>query len=122
MNDTKRRRPGMTREELVKHKIPIHTLSAPVRGWVVDARGNVGEDVTIPAGARMVSITREACRMLLATYGDDRGVADVIFPDGRHESVFFRLTDASRSLPEDVPDVEWRSESQTYELVEAHRE
>ncbi|UAW08088.1 hypothetical protein Mx4_p89 [Myxococcus phage Mx4] len=73
--------------------------------------------LTIPSGAQMALVTRESCRVLLARYGDDRSVADVIFPDGRHESVFYRLSDAAKALPESVQPVAWCAETQTYELA-----
>lgn len=112
------REPGLTRDELAKHKVPIYTLTAPVRGWHVDRRGNAADAFTIPAGAKMVNVTRETCHGLLSTYAEDRSVADVLFPDGRHSAVFFSLKDAAKALPEHVPEVTWCAESQTYELVE----
>ncbi|WNZ59854.1 hypothetical protein QEG98_28030 [Myxococcus sp. MxC21-1] len=107
--------PTLTREKLAKHKVPLYTLSAPVRGWDVGPGGSVGPELTIPAGAQVAHITRETCHLLLARYGDDQSVADVIFPDGRHESVFYRLSDAASALPENVQPVAWCPETQTYE-------
>lgn len=111
------RRPTLTREELVKHKVPVYTLSAPVRGWLVDAKGNVAQEFTIPAGAQMVNVTRAFCHAWLSRHSD-QGLADVLFPDGRHGSVFYSVNDAVKALPEVVPEVMWRPESQTYEVVE----
>lgn len=110
-------RPGLTREQLARHKVPVYTLTAPVAGWAVGPGGMEGPEVTIPAGVQMVLVTREMCRLLLARFGEDRSVADVIFPDGRHESVFYRLSDAASALPESVQRVAWCSETQTYEPV-----
>ncbi|SDD65915.1 hypothetical protein [Myxococcus virescens] len=107
--------PGLTREQLAKHKVPIYTLAAPVAGWEVGPGGMVGPEVTIPVGAQMVSVTRETCHLLLARSGDDQSVADVIFPDGRHASVFYRLSDAANALPEHVERVAWCAKTQTYE-------
>ncbi|QQR47786.1 hypothetical protein JKA73_17785 [Myxococcus xanthus] len=108
-------RPGLTREQLARHKVPVYTLTAPVAGWDVGPGGMEGPEVTIPAGAQMVLVTREMCHWLLARYRDDQGVADVIFPDGRHESVFYRLSDAATALPESVQRVAWCAKTQTYE-------
>lgn len=110
----KHRRPGLTREELVKHKIPVYPLSAPVHGWVVDGRGNVAEEFIIPPGAQMVNVTRAFCHAWLARHSD-QALADVIFPDGTHASVFYRVTDAVKALPETAPEMDWCTESQTYE-------
>ncbi|QDE83354.1 hypothetical protein [Myxococcus xanthus] len=107
--------PGLTREQLAKHKVPAYTLAAPVAGWEVGPGGSVGPEVMIPVGAQMVRVTRESCRVLLALYRDDQSVADVIFPDGRHASVFYRLSDAANALPAHVERVAWCSKTQAYE-------
>jgi hypothetical protein len=111
---TEQRQPTLTREELVRHKVPVYTLAAPVRGWLTDGRGNVAEEFTIPTGSQLVNVTRAFCHAWLSRHGD-RCIADVLFRDGRHGCVFFSAADAAKALPEDVPEMMWCTESQTYE-------
>jgi hypothetical protein len=111
------RQPTLTREELVTHKVPVYALSSPVRAWVVNSRGEVAEEFTLPPGSQIVNVTRAFCHVWLARHSD-QALADVIFPDGRHYSVFYRVTDALKALPEQVQEVQWCTESQIYELVE----
>lgn len=107
----------LTREELTRYKVPLYTLAAPVRGWSVGPGGRLGSELVIPAGAQAAHITRESCHALLARYGDDRSVCDVIFPDSRYATVFYRLSDAATALPENVQPVAWCSKTQTFEPV-----
>ena len=107
-----------THAEIKRHTPFLAELSKPVRGWRVDARGNVGEDVILPAGAKLIAHDRMGCLSLLAIYGDDRGVSDVVMPDDMIDHFFFRLTDASEAIPDEPKGFNWCAPCQRYHLEE----
>ena len=102
-----------TREDIALHNVPTFPLSRSVQGWIVDGRGNVGAETTIPAGAQAVNLYAEICRVLLARCGD-RSVGDFILPDGSLVSLFFKPSEMARVLPQECPPWEWDIPSQKY--------
>lgn len=107
--------PTISRDDIAKHKLPCYLLSKPVRSWESSKGGVASAEIVIPAGASLVNAFPDVLRSLLAKYGDDRSVGHFILPDGEIVWRFFRLTDAIKALPEEVPDVQWCAETQTYE-------
>jgi hypothetical protein len=105
-------RPTLTLEEIARHNVPAFPLSRDISGWEVDSKGNVSSFIVIPAGSRAVTLYADDCRALLARYGQDRGVADFILPDGRHLTLFFKPSEAARALPQECPRWEWDVPSQ----------
>lgn len=107
-------KPTYTHEDITRHNVPTFPLSRPVHGWVVDSKGNMGAETTIPIGAQVVNLYAEVCRALLARYADDRGVGDFILPDGSLVILFFRLSEMAWALPQECPAWEWDTPSQKY--------
>jgi hypothetical protein len=106
-----------THKDVERHTPFLGDLSAPVRGWRIDSNGNVGEDVTIPAGAKVISHDRMGCVKLLAMYGEDRGIAHFVMPDNSIVELFFRLTDAERSFPDEPEGFNWCTLCQRYHMT-----
>ncbi len=103
-----------TAELIAAHTPFLGTLRRSVRGWRVDDNGNVGEDVTIPKGAALICQDRDGCTKLLAIYGRDRSVADVVMPNGSIDHFFFRLTDGEKALPREPRGFRWCTPCQAY--------
>lgn len=107
--------PAITMEEIQKHKLPCFTLSKPVRGWARENDGMRGEEIIIPSGLIMVRVFPNVLRRLLERHKDDMNVGNFITPDGEIITYFYRITDALKALPEDITEVRWCTETQTYE-------
>ena len=106
--------PIFSHEDITRYNVPTFPLSRPVQGWVVDSKGNMGAETTIPAGARAVNWYAETCRSLFARYAEDRSVGDFILPDGSLVSLFFKLSEMAQALPQECPVWEWDVPSQKY--------
>lgn len=94
----------------------------PIRGWRVDKDGNPAEEIVIPIGAKLISHDKMGCLKLLAMYGTDRSVSDVVLLDGKIEHFFFRLTDASESIPAEPEGFQWCTPCQRYHVNAHERE
>jgi hypothetical protein len=108
--------PAITFEDIKKYKYPCAALTKPVRGWAKDADGMKGADITIPAGTTMVRVFPDTLRSFLARHGD-MCVGEFVTPDGDIVTHFYSVTAALKALPEDMPEVQWCTATQTYEPV-----
>lgn len=107
--------PAITLAEIAQYKYPCAPLTKPIRGWARGPDGMRGGDIIIPSGTTMVRVFPDTLRTLLARYGDDMSVGEFINHDGEIVTYFYRITDALKALPEDMPQVRWSTETQTYE-------
>lgn len=104
----------LTMDSINKHKIPAPKLTQALHGHESDHQGNLGASIVIPAGSRYVAGHPTDLLLLLGIYGEDQTVAHFILPEGRIITAFFRITDAIKALPADLPEFVWDTASQTY--------
>lgn len=108
--------PAITFADIKKFKYPCATLTKPIRGWAKDSDGMKGADITIPAGTTMVRVFPDTLRLFLVRHGD-LNVGEFITQGGEIVTYFYSVADALKALPEDMPEVRWHTETQTYEPV-----
>ncbi len=105
---------GWTHEDIARHTPFLGELTKPVRGWKITAEGNVGAEIVIPVGAKLICKDRMGCLQLLAMYGQDRSVTELVMPNGQIVEMFYRLTDAAEAIPDEPKENRWCTPCQAY--------